>query len=777
MLSSLFVAALAFNAASLNSVYNGGPAWTANDPLLGSVGLVTLWTLLTCTKGSIHIVCCAVVIMVLGIGGVLKHCANADLYATSEAYHSSAWIFGVCLNALISCILARRVAAESRYILAFCAMCVVASASVITSPPSAATSCTDKPFFQGGDTPPGPHLPFQFSSQYVTMSDGVKLAVDTYLPAGHKAGTKLPVFLHLTRYHRAEKRSWLTQFTHFFGYPPGPSFPMRSLHFLNMFVPSGYAFVSVDVRGTGASFGSRPVDLMPREVLDYREMSDWTLKQPFCNGKIGTGGISYDGITGALMAAQGNIQAAALLFAPGDIYEDIAVPGGVPCTGFIDMYGKFTSASERNEPVADVDNELPMAFKVVSSYALKGVDPVDGDETGLAAALEEHGDNFDMTKAIRDPLIHAKDDVVVNSGGVGYDFNAIGITEKTFDGLKEHKVAVYSVAGYFDSGSIRSAARMHNSLESGQSKLTIGPWSHGCRACYTPVAKSTAPSYPIFADVKRFFDCKLKDECSNLPSSEPTLHYFLSGKDAWRSSNGTWPPLNLGLEWERMGLCGNGELGQCDGGGMKNSAAHVDFNLDFAASSGVVSRWNLVQHLMKKAVTYPSRAAEAKRSVIFTAPPRGSNLEIVGSVAVSLELELVGGTDTVIFAYLEDFNPATGSVTYVTEGQLRASHRANGAWPSPGSTVGSFEAVQRSYTRSQMVPFETGKPHRVEFMLEPVAYELPANHQLRLALAGADKDNFLLDNVKDKATSWRIHTPANGGSAVHLPAAKKQAAV
>ena len=64
-----------------------------------------------------------------------------------------------------------------------------------------------------------------------------------------------------------------------------------------------------------------------------------------------------------------------------------------------------------------------------------------------------------------------------------------------------------------------------------------------------------------------------------------------------------------------------------------------------------------------------------------------------------------------------------------------------------------------------MAPLDGGKPHMIEFLLEPVAYELPANHQLRLSLAGADKDNFLLDNVKDKATSWRIKP----GSFVRLP--------
>ena len=43
-----------------------------------------------------------------------------------------------------------------------------------------------------------------------------------------------------------------------------------------------------------------------------------------------------------------------------------------------------------------VDNELPMAFKLLSSMALDGVTAVAGDEQALAAAVEQHFTNFDM---------------------------------------------------------------------------------------------------------------------------------------------------------------------------------------------------------------------------------------------------------------------------------------------------------------------------------------------------------------------------------------------
>ena len=128
-------------------------------------------------------------------------------------------------------------------------------------------TCSDKPWFTVNPTT-GAHLPHERTSHYVPMSDGVELAVDVYLPRDYAAqnDTRLPSFLHFTRYRRAESRSWLTRYISLFGHAPNIDgyFPMRSMHLIDRFVPSGYAFISVDVRGTGASFGSRPVDLIGR---------------------------------------------------------------------------------------------------------------------------------------------------------------------------------------------------------------------------------------------------------------------------------------------------------------------------------------------------------------------------------------------------------------------------------------------------------------------------------------------------------------------------------
>jgi len=830
-----FAMALVFNTFSFLSVMKDAEAFTATDPMAGNVLLLLLLLVLTSVpKGRGKAVLHVIGSTILMYSGVLKHLAQRRAYRVCEAYHDDHWRWGVVLNvtgAVCMLAISVRTAGKSRSFRRFVA-CWVAALSLMAcwrsskgagadAAQKAAGVCTDAPFFEvPEDICGGANLPFVRHSLYVPMSDGVRLAVDIVLP--NRWGTtnaqfwkwggaeELPTFLHLTRYHRSNKRSWLTRVFYLFGMPPSDVFSVRSMHYINAFVPHGYAFVTVDVRGTGASFGSRPLDLIDREILDFKEISDWVKEQKFCNGRIGTGGISYDGITGALMAAQGNINAAALLFAPGDIYEDIAVPGGVPCTGFVDMYGKFTTASENNEPVLDVDNELPKAYKLIMGLALDGVAPVDAagqwwindrdfyesylgmghsPEHELKAAVAEHRDNFDMVQAIRDPSIMAKDDTLVELDGKRLSFHDVGITEDTFAGLRKHKVKVYSVAGYFDSGSIRSAARLHNQLGPVRSKLTIGPWSHGCRACYTPGAPSTVPQYDLFADVKRFFDCELKGACGvkyhengtvkdGGMRKEAPVHYFVSGVDEWRTAPDTWPPAGaISCAYDLAAVSNGGALWPsaeaAGSAAAKDDAGAVEYKVHSNSTSGVVSRWNLVQHLMKQAVTYPNRASEAGTSLVFTTQRDGADAQeaitIVGSPRVRLELELLepDAVDAVVFAYLEDID-ASGEVSYITEGQVRASHPASLNYNGIEAVrVGHFDEAKRTFQRADMAPLKSRTPSTVEFMLEPVAYTLLPGHQLSLSLAGADKDNFLLENIPDLARSWRIHTA--GSSRLFLP--------
>ena len=131
------------------------------------------------------------------------------------------------------------------------------------------------------------------TSHYLTMRDGVKIAIDLSLPVG---ATKLPTIVRQTRYFRSIDPTpigaWLGE---------SRTDPVNG-RMRNFFVARGYAWIDVDVRGSGASTGVWHSPWSPLEVEDGREILDWITAQPWSNGKVGTTGNSYDGTAAELMA-------------------------------------------------------------------------------------------------------------------------------------------------------------------------------------------------------------------------------------------------------------------------------------------------------------------------------------------------------------------------------------------------------------------------------------------------------------------------------------------
>jgi len=120
-----------------------------------------------------------------------------------------------------------------------------------------------------GASAPPPATPLaDTSSHYLTTRDGTRLAADVHLPAGRTTGQRLPALLELTRYWRSSEDP--TSFA------PNPALSPLDRHFLQ----NGYAVVKVDVRGSGASFGSRPVEYGDQEVEDGYDVVQWWWSSP-----------------------------------------------------------------------------------------------------------------------------------------------------------------------------------------------------------------------------------------------------------------------------------------------------------------------------------------------------------------------------------------------------------------------------------------------------------------------------------------------------------------
>ncbi len=164
----------------------------------------------------------------------------------------------------------------------------------------------------------------EIETMYLSMRDGVKLAIDIYLPKGLKKGDQLPCLVRQTRYWRSPKINFpFSLFT--------DGLLGRSGELIKTVVEHGYVVVNVDARGSGASYGSRKHPWTKEEVQDGYEILDWISAQDWSNKKIGSLGFSYGGTAAEFLATtkHPNLKAVALLFSLFDVYEDNAFPGGI----------------------------------------------------------------------------------------------------------------------------------------------------------------------------------------------------------------------------------------------------------------------------------------------------------------------------------------------------------------------------------------------------------------------------------------------------------------
>lgn len=119
----------------------------------------------------------------------------------------------------------------------------------------------------------------------VTMRDGIRLATDIYRPAedGVPHPGPLPVILERTPYGKAERsRSEIEV---------GMDLPMTRAEVACHFVRHGYVVIYQDCRGRFGSEGEFVKYLS--EGADGFDTLAWIVGQRWCNGKVGTMGLSY----------------------------------------------------------------------------------------------------------------------------------------------------------------------------------------------------------------------------------------------------------------------------------------------------------------------------------------------------------------------------------------------------------------------------------------------------------------------------------------------------
>ncbi len=189
----------------------------------------------------------------------------------------------------------------------------------------------------------------------VTMSDGVQLDTDEYIPTGCDTAHPCPVVLIQTPYRKSGSES-------------PEVIPYLYEH--------GYAEVVADVRGTGSSEGYWD-SFGTREQQDGAQLAQWVAHLPFSNGKVGLAGVSYSGINQLLtveqLAADGYsgakdpVKAIFPVVPMSDAYRDVTFAGGNVDTGFIPLWLGLVDALGV-QPTDDASSQPAIALNTESQH-------------------------------------------------------------------------------------------------------------------------------------------------------------------------------------------------------------------------------------------------------------------------------------------------------------------------------------------------------------------------------------------------------------------------
>jgi len=576
---------------------------------------------------------------------------------------------------------------------------------------------------------------FRMMSRYLTMSDGVKIAISVYLPSPGDEDERLPTLLHQTRYWRSVEYRWPLSIIK----DPLPRGHIRT--YAKRFLANSYAWVDVDVRGSGASFGNRPYAYTPQEIKDGAIIVDWITRQPWSNGKVGAIGISYGGAAAELLLVNQHpaVKAAAPLFSGFDIYSELAFPGGIHLTWFTKTWTYINNQLDQNL--------LPFSGWMAKLF-VRGVKPVDGEagDSLLFQALREHQANWSPHKEALG--ITFRDDVPPSH----MIFNIDRLSARSY--AKEiigSGAAIYSYSGWFDGGYPLAAIKRHLTYDNTSNKLILGPWDHGGKRNISPFNQGPS-SFDHQGELLKFFDYYLKGIDTGI-KNEPPVHYFTMGEERWKTAV-TWPPQSIPTPYY---LRPNNSLHQQ---APVTTTGSDQFTVDPTVGTGNQSRWDT---LVGKSLTdpYPDRATQDLKLLSYTSPPLKQDLEVTGHPILTLFLSSATN-DATIFAYLEDVD-TQGQVSYVTEGELRALHRK-----LSDSHLKRLNGLPyRTFKRSDAFPLNPGEVAKLVFDFLPTSYQFKKGHRVRLALAGTDKDHFA--SLSDQSRTLTVFRNRLHDSHLDLP--------
>ena len=442
--------------------------------------------------------------------------------------------------------------------------------------------------------PPGT----QRETGYITLPDGVKLAYTAVYPSD---GASHPTLFEYS------------------GYNPGavPDEP-----YIARYVPKGYAFIGVNIRGTGCSSGTFDF-FEPQQGRDGAYVIDhFIATRPWSNGDVAMIGKSYPGITQLIVAEQKPTHLKAI--APGhfyaDAYRDVAYPGGILNYAFASLWS-FISQPE-------------------PGYA-SGLQKIAAGDQECLKSVATHT----VTNARYNPFIQAQehrfDDALTQERSPGVH-------------IKDIDVPLYTVLAWQDE---QLASRQSHIL----SQLDVPYWAILTNGDHGMYRTATA-----LAQLDRFIDHFLKGVDNGFETT-PHVQIWWEAKNAtrgptWITGHPAWP---VPATPKRLYLNAGGTLD--DTAGVSKANAYV---YPFGMQGIGNPRYGLPQLpdiYVWGAKPLPGAALK------FSTSPLAADTVVLGGASLDLSIASTA-VDTDLEAAITEVRP-DGQEMFVAKGWLRASHR------------------------------------------------------------------------------------------------------
>lgn len=502
----------------------------------------------------------------------------------------------------------------------------------------------------------------------IPMRDGVKLYAALYRPA---QGDTFPVLLLRTPYSTQHPR-----------YVPW------ALHF----VQHGYAVVMQDVRGRYESEGEwRPyID----ETSDGHDTLQWLGQQPWCDGNIGTFGVSYNGFTQILPAPLRSPYLKAL----------------VPIANQEDNYGHM-----RYNGLIHLENSMNFIWLGRRTNQNVPRELLDWEQVYRRLPLVSALDDIADRPFYRDIVRHATFDDFWKSYSMKGKYGQVEAPAYFITGWYDNLVhEMFKCYAGWKNGARTPEARA-------QTRLLVGPWTHaqiGSADPFGDISFGSAAAVDIPAEHVRWYDQRLRGLDTGI-DEEPPVRIFVMDANVWRSAD-EWPLPNT--RYTPYYLHSQGRANSLHGDGTLSLEPPADESPDTFTYNPHEPVPSLGGQSMLAANTGPRdrRPVERRDDVlVYSTEPLAKDVEVTGPVEMTL-YAASSAPDTDFTATLVDVYPE-GKAIIICEGIIRASFRQ------------SYEAP---------TPIEPGQVYEYKFSLWETSNLFRAGHRIRVEISSSNFPRF-----------------------------------